>query len=263
MGFIVIILCFSIPAVAVVSPVYAQLNSEGIKKYAIPTAKAAISKALEYTGFDALPGFSEKNVAEAKLEMIADCRTPFVAERMKKNDVWRLTFTDVPVQWHSEEVKRDFEVILDPTSGQLLSVFSISDEVGSSDTLPEPTAIIAEDELEQRLVLFDGLPKKMPQISLIEAFSSCHLSPASAKIIRALYMNFHMRTTTHNDTWIIILRGTEYPMEPFGSLGYVPVNERNCMLYSVDSETGFLKFAVTAPQDTDLIRRRKGIIKDE
>jgi hypothetical protein len=50
-------------------------------------------------------------------------------------------------------------------------------------------------------------------------------------------------------------------MEAFGSMGIVPVNERNSMLFSINAETGVFEFGTNAPQDVDYIRRMKGIIK--
>lgn len=240
------------------------LHCDSISKtYIIYDKVTAYNRAIAYLGFDKLQVFSEKNLKNAALEIIKDCRTPFVAEQMKKNEVWKLNFTDVPVQWHSGEVKRDFEVILDPLTGQLLSVYSLSDKEGSSDTLPEPKASIAEKDLKERLILFDSLPAILPMTTLVDALEKCIMNPAKAKIIRAFYIEYHTRTISHKGSWIIILRGTEFPMEPFGRWGSVPVNERNSLLYSIDSETGLLEFVMNAPQDIDLIRRMKGIIKEE
>jgi len=223
----------------------------------------AFNRAIAYLGFDGLPGFSEKNRGRAQLGNITDCRTPFVADYMKTNEVWKLNFRDVPLSLNSGEVRRDFEVIIDGGSGKLLSVYSLSNDYGSSDTLPEPSAYISQKELSDRLILFDDLPSKQPKKTLIEAFTVCHKRPCRAKVIRAMCIDFHTRKTVYNNAWIIILRGTESPMEQFGKWGRVPVNERNTLLYCVDSETGLLIFCMDGPQDTDLIRRMKGIITED
>lgn len=244
------------------SIVSAQEDTSSIDQDCPPlTAEEAIEQAIEYTGFDRLPGFLDNLRCAATLGPVKDSRTPFVAEYMKNNEVWKLDFIDVPLVWRSGEVKRDFQVIIDAGTGQLLSVFSISDEVGSSDTLPEPSAMVAEQFFTQKLIFFDSLPTGTPNTSLIEAFGKCHMNPIKAKKIRVLFIGYHLRTATHGVSWIIILRGTEHPMDPFSQIGAVPVNERNSVLYSVDSETGILEFAMTAPVDMDYIRRMKGIAK--
>ena len=151
----------------------------------------ALARALEYTGFDKAEGYSKASVAEVKLLEGRETKTPFVSGLMNGQQVWSVRFQNISVDSGQHAVKREFQVSLDPITGQLLQVVSICDDVGSSDTLPEPEAAVAESLLAAGNMKINGLPANVPPVSFYQALQSTwYTNPARSKVVKGLYLDY-------------------------------------------------------------------------
>ncbi len=208
------------------------------------TAEAALERAFAYTGFDKVTGFDKAKVDRPEKVRMVDDKTPFIATALiNGRDVWRVVFKNVAVGDSNHMVKRDFDVLMDPRTGNLLRIYSVSDEVGSSDTLAELSAADADQDLRDRRCVFNGLPAGPPPVSFVQAVANCYLSPAKAKVIRAMYLDYSSSQKRRPNIWVLILRGTERPI-PMSSPGgdKVPVRERNSLWVAVDAIKGYMLY---------------------
>jgi hypothetical protein len=229
-------------------------------KSAIASKQEAKDRALVYTGFDKLGLKFKANEIECKLVVIADDRTLFTSKRIDGNQIWEVKIPKVPIGKGEKTIERDFKVYLEPATGQLLKIISVSDEVGSSDTLPEPIASKTEKSLKERGVVYHGPPKESPAVSFAQALSVCLMSPETAKVIKGLYVDYSINNVRYPNTWIIILRGTETLMMVTGpSPEQVPINQRNSNLCAVNAVTGNLEYCGSAPRDREQIKRDKNM----
>jgi hypothetical protein len=230
------------------------------ESFQVKSVKDAKAISLKYTGIDKLGLKSKANEIECKLVVIADNKTPFTSKKIDGNQIWEVKIPKVPIGKGEKTIERDFKVYLEPATGQLLKIISISDEVGSSDTLPEPTASKAEEYLQKRGFIYNGLPNQLPIISLTQALLVCPLNPETAKVIKALYVDHSANGTPYPNAWIIILRGTESLMMVTGpSPEQIPINQRNSSLFVVDAVTGTLEYGINAPRDREQIKRDKNM----
>lgn len=232
-------------------------DNSGEQKYVIADEAAAIGRASAYMGLDK-PGADYDGMStQAEMVNLPDDRTPMVAGEIIHRDIWQVDFHDVAVGRddslviHPFWVRRDFTVFIDPLDGRLLSAYSICDSVGSSDTLPQPSASAADEELAARGITYAGLPDNLAEVPLLDAFRSCVLrEPAFAKVVRALYVDYSINGHARPHRWLIILHGTDKPMTVLGpDPNSVPVNQRNALLFSVNAETGSTDFVTNAPRD--------------
>lgn len=217
----------------------------------------AIERAAEYLGLDRSGADFDAKSTLAMIIHPSDDKSPMVANKIIDRDVWEITFHDVAVGRddtliiHPFWVRRDFTVLIDPADGQLLSVYSVCDSVGSSDTLPEPPAEAANEYLAERDIRYVGVPDSLANVPLLEAFRSCMMrEPAYAKVVRAIYVDYSTSKHAYPHRWLIILRGTDKPMMVLGpDPKSVPLNQRNALLFSVDAKTGKSDFMINAPYD--------------
>jgi hypothetical protein len=232
-------------------------DNPGEQKNVIADEAAAIGRASAYMGLDKPGADYDKMSTQAEMVNLPDDKTPMVAGMIRHRDIWQVDFHDVAVGRddslviHPFWVRRDFTVLIDPLDGRLLSVYSLCDSVGSSDTLPEPPADAADEYLAGRGIKYVRLPDSAAKLPLLDAFRSCIMrQPAFAKVVRAVYVDYSTRRHTYPHRWLIILRGTDKPMVVHGpDPNSVPLNQRNTLLYSIDAETGRGDFMINAPYD--------------
>lgn len=207
-----------------------------------------LGKMLAYTGFDSSLVCVDAKGVTPELLKVSNDNTPFIAAMVNNREVWHLKFRNVPVERGSVKTMRDFEVKVDPQTGNLLSIYSISETAGSSDTLPEPTAEDSEKFLNDRAYTFDGLPSEIPKVSFNKALEACIMNPVRAKIIRGIYVNHSTITGKLPPAWIIILRGLDASVPVSGRAeATAPFNQRNSILCAVDATTGYLIYCTNAP----------------
>ena len=204
----------------------------------ITTPDQAIARALAYTGFDQLPKYSPQKHSKAEKVTITDSHAPFAGEWINGHQVWRVIFKKVPINSGIDSTERDFQVLLDSTGEQLLDIYSVSKKAGSSDTLPEPPA---KNCFKSTGPL--GLANGVPPTTLVQTFQIITGNPAEAKVIRVAYINFLYGTHAAPQTWVIILRGQEYPIPLSGpGADQVPFRDRNIDAYYLDAVVGQCMF---------------------
>jgi hypothetical protein len=215
---------------------------------ALLSQEEAISRALAYTGFDKINGYQKACVMTSEKVVYSKDNTPFNFTLINGHEVWRVKFQHIPLSHGIFNSFRDFEVLLNPSSGQLLSVYSISDSAGSSDTLPEPSPDTVEMSLNIRNIIFNALPEQVPTISFYDALQASMESPTNAKIIKGLFMDQTSPKGHNAQTWIIILRGLEPPAMTSGlAARHVPANQRNSIWCFINGVTGKCMFDIDAP----------------
>lgn len=224
----------------------------------------AVERAIAYIGLDNDSSDYDYDRISAHMIKISNDKTPLVDSAIKDQEVWEVHMPNVPVGRADEMVilpfwiHRDFKVLIDPVNGYLLSVYSLCDSVGSSDTLPEPTPAKANEYLSGRGIVFTAFPDSIPDVPLLEAFKGCIFKePAYAKVIRAIYINYSTNNRDYTKRWLIILRGTKTPMSAHGpGASSVPTNHRNILMFSIDATTGRCDYMTNAPYDINVMRLR-------
>jgi hypothetical protein len=101
------------------------------ESFKIRTAEAAVTRALQYTGFDKGSGFTLKEATEmAHLVAVQDTTNEFLKEQLTDRTVWSVTFDEVILgseeSVHNIEAlpARNFQVLIDPETGDMLKVTS-------------------------------------------------------------------------------------------------------------------------------------------
>jgi len=253
---VVVIAVFFMAAMCI--KVYAgEGSASNLEEKPLSTAEAAIAKALAYSGFDKADGFDGLKSAKAELVVIENDNTPFMVEKINGKNMWRVSFKNIPVgQGSTIIIERDFEVTLDPETGKLIKIFSISDEVGSADTLPQPSAEAAELFFEKGGLDFRGLPDKMCNVTFWESLQRVQIaSPSVTKIIKAYYWDIAGRLKQYPPAWLIIFRGIANPLPNAGPVKS-PDWANNFMMTIIDAEKGKSVCAITAPYDEDDFKKR-------
>jgi len=240
------------------TPICAQESSQTHDKIeAVTTSEAAVERAVAYTGFDKAEGYDPVKSVKAEKVLIENDNTPFVADKINGRMAWKVYFKDIPVGQQSAVIRnRDFEVTLDPETGKLIKIFSVSDDAGSSDTLPQPSADVAERWFTDRKYVFEKLPDKMCKFTFWEALQKVRIaSPSVTKIIKAYYWDYSDRGGEHPYTWLIILRGIEEPIPNAGPVKS-PDWSINFSMVVVEAITGRPQGTTTAPYDKKDAKRR-------
>jgi hypothetical protein len=215
--------------------------------YALANGTAAVYRALEYTGFDKLKYFSEVGIVNPELVINKDDKSPFLSSLIDNIKVWKVTFKNVRMVTKLQESKRDFTILLDPQTGKLLQIKSVSN-YGSSDIASEPPANAAENYLRDMNIEFHGLPEKI-LMDFTDALAQCPRSVARTNIVTAYYVN---HTSPHNKVpepaWIIIMRGIEPPVFMHGpDADKIPIAQRNAILCAINALTGKRMYYTRAP----------------
>jgi len=213
----------------------------------LSSSASAISRALEYTGFDKIEGDSCQKTASAQLVVAVNDNTPFWADSINGKPVWKVLFQNIPVGYgYTVMRKRDFEVTLEPLSGGLVRIYSIADDAGSSDTMPQPSAKSGEAFFGRYRFLSPQFAGKSCAISFAEALKTVLIAnPAGTKIIRSYLAEYDDGSGQYASRWIIILHGIDHPLPAAG--GYVPENQRNIKTMIIDAQTGKPLYAVNGP----------------
>jgi len=213
---------------------------------------------LEYTGFDKIEGDSCQKTASAELVIAVNDDTPYWADSINGKEVWKVRFRDIPVGYNYTVMrKRDFEITLELETGRLVKIFSVTDDAGSSDTLPQSSAKAATAFFAKRNIIFHCSPETAFEVPFWEALKSVFIAnTAGTKIIKAYLAELDDGRGNLATRWIIILHGIDHPLPASG--GYVPEYALNIMMTFVDAETGKAFGAQTGPYDpADYMARKK------
>lgn len=220
----------------------------------------AIEIANKYTGFDKSESFDKAVIRCEKIKGPVDDKTPFLYEKIADQTLWKIIYPGIKVGRGNRFIERDFEVFLDSATGKLLRIYSVSDEVGSSDTLPEPNPRTTGEYWTN--VAFMRIPDSIPATSFLKALEALTDNPARVKVIRAMYFDYkvcHPVDTTNcayrRNNWIIITRGSETIIPMCGEpTTPVPDALLNSLWNLVDGKTGRWILSTNAPQDPGILQ---------
>jgi len=212
----------------------------------------AIKQASHLTELDQLT----KKITAQKLTINID-HTPFLWKQFIGKLCWKVDFDDVSLRLKSsvadfrDPYLRKFSVVLDASTGQLLSVVTLYE--GKDPNLrPQPSGVAAEEQLRGQEEIYHGLPMEEPRLTFLAALdvvlSKGIGSPFLAKEIYANYVIHSRSDGPQRAVWIITLNGLPpIPVDgPYGDT--VPVWQRNHIRNVIDDKTGVNLFANNSPQ---------------
>ncbi len=210
-----------------------------------------VTLAYNYLGIDQGKGNRSLSLQSFTEYTIQDNKLPFIESRKLGNEVVKfdVNFNFEHGQGHfCRNYERELKILMDPITGALLSIYSLDNNAGSSDTLPEPPIAVNRKTMAK---IIGGL-KAPPIISLNEAIKSCWKNPAEAKVFRAAPIDYAFSDTKTIPVWLIILRGCKNPLKSSNPLGgrMPPANQRNSVIIAINAETGHFMFMGTAPSES-------------
>lgn len=138
----------------------------------IKTPKDAVNRALEYTGFNKSRTYVSRNSEDiAELTKVADSLTAFISDTINSKDVWSVEFSGIQLlPFKGAEANdlypKDFDVILDPETGNLLKINSSFFEFESERHYDFPPELKIKDPMG--LQSFFGFPKDLPAQSFYD-----------------------------------------------------------------------------------------------
>lgn len=208
-------------------------------QFRVSTPDQAVARALKITGFDQLKSIDTlAAVSSAKLITMFDSTTPFLADSINGDTVWRIEFKDVvlglkdvPAEL-AEQHPRHFVVYLSPSPGGLIRVSSRSEE-RSAGLWNKPLAQDAE-RLMSSNERYIGFPEHDPAVTFSEALGAAKGDPLIADEIDAVLVMYtysnklpHREITFPCPVWAIHLYGiptvqsTKYPDLPRSQTGHL------------------------------------------
>jgi hypothetical protein len=217
----------------------------------ISSESEAVAQAARLTGLETL---TEK--ITARRVTIQDERTPYLWKQYTGRHAWSVEFAEVSLHFKSavpnfaDKYKRNFSVLLDERTGQLVSV--VSRFGGKDPDLHEqPSGSSAELQLKAADEVYYGLPDQAPKLTFLEALEVVLNkgigSPFFAKEIYGNYVVESRGASRRRNVWIVTLRGLP-PIPSHGPGGdAIPSWQRNYMRNVVDDETGVNLFATNVP----------------
>jgi hypothetical protein len=216
---------------------------------AIATRDECILAARQLLGL-----LDEPVTISASLEHVVDDETPFLKENIRGKLLWHVVIAKWRFRLPSmpfsarDDYERTVDVLLQPSSGSVLSVVSRWPD-GVPPIAPEPTASIAEARMQDvGEEKYHGFVNRPPTISLMKALDIILKdgvgNPLSAKQIIARHVRRSFMGREPRDVWAITLRG----IPPLETRAEVTIDAINHIRNVIDAETGEWLWAGTSPQ---------------
>ena len=236
-------------------------NDENIDKteWVLKSGDDAISTALSYTGFSELSTFVIDSTKPPQLVVLEDDQTPFLHQQINGKPLWKVTISvilEIRVEDKSggsfqrfDENIREFDIYLDPKTGQLMKMLSGSD-LEYPHKPPLASADVAEWMLSYPKEIALGFPTEISDVNFLEALRYVVGNPFSAKEIHVLYIIWTNRGRDPRPVWSIDLRGTPPTILTGGPerTASVPIEERNHMRSIVCAKEAHHLQSSTGPQ---------------
>jgi len=211
----------------------------------LESAGDALQRALDLTGFgDRMKVNPARSITDsvAKKVIINKDSTAFLSNQILGRELWQINLKNVDIRtklaismgadmWK----KKDFNILLDPTTGKVLRIYSIP--------LNEDSKCILEnnaDEETERLKIdgkiYHGFPDVMSKITFVEALNAAAgCTPLVANEINAYYVLYSKNGSDPKPVWSITSIGISAP--PFAS-GEHDEEGTECYNCIVDAQTG-------------------------
>ncbi len=173
--------------------------------FLLKSKQEAVTRALEYTGFDELRNFElDKSLNEVQLITVHDSTTPFLSDSINGKTAWAVEFENIVLQANASPIT--FTVILDAETGRLFEIRSKYE--GPPEKRPcEPSAKLAEQQLGMTIERYLGLPQTPPSVSFLQALDSAFTSPVHASLTIARYVIYSSQGRAEQPVWAISLHG--------------------------------------------------------
>jgi hypothetical protein len=205
-----------------------------IPRAAIESAGDAIARALDILGpmkADTWEVFSSQ--PRASLVTGLDSLVPFLSDRISGRRLWRVCVDSVRFEggkWVDAAIEnqrlKNFEVLLDPETGQPLRIFGSSVD-GAVTTAPVPHWKEATDQLCQLGEVYHRVPDEPPQKGFFEVlYKAAPLNPVRAKQILGLYVLWSHGGDSPRACWVIQSLGIPWEIGAGGIAGVVPEDPR-------------------------------------
>lgn len=223
-------------------------NTRTNEKSELINEKDAINRALQLTGFDEIDKYNARGNIEGTKIQKSKPEIPFLDNDDLSESIWQIDFRDVPIgAGTTRMISRDFTVFIDGKSGKLLMIYSISDNVGSSDTLPQPSAQVAELNMQKAEMSFNGLPDSLPRCKFIDVLKEVWGDPSNTKVIKAYFWNISDKRAVRTNTWLIVYYGmsTSIPISVPEGAQEPPFNQRNRLMTVINGDSGKAIYACT------------------
>lgn len=213
------------------------------------SSDSAQSIAGKYLGFES-PGHLPLAATSVKLDTYTDTTTPVISKAFSGHQIWTLRYDSIYL-WNSsiprpQECRdpRNFEALVDASTGQLLRVYSVP-KVVDSNLLPEENGEYIADQ-RKGTETWLGLPASPPPITFRQALDSAvGISRLTAKeIIGDCILMTPIGSTDTLLVWSIIGRGVP-PVTISGSVEPSKYNNRERVV--VDATTGRPLFVTNWP----------------
>jgi hypothetical protein len=217
-------------------------DSLGLDSTRHSTEEMAISRAMQYTGFDRLKNTPDTALTtRAELVIIEEDRTPFLADSVIGKKVWKVHIGGVKLDlpdWYAvdSQPERTFEILIDAETGRCFGAYV---RCGGCDPnlSPEPPSDTAT-KLMGSSEVFVGFPNEPPPVTLAEALNAAVGSnPVQAKEIVAVCVMWSHLGQPAIPVWSIIGRGIP-PVDFRDSDKLRPLYQRNRMRTVVDATNG-------------------------
>jgi hypothetical protein len=214
----------------------------------------AIEAALGYTGFGVLSDF-QKTDSNITAQLISAQEANFgVLTDKSSNLVWKINFTNIVIPPDTLDktglgsAGRNFEVLIDAQSGNLLRIYSRLDSTNSSNSHYDSLLKDIEVKLSKSIYGFLGFPNGVPIMTFKRVLGYGIVNDLIPNEIIAYYVTFAESDGIKRDIWSIDLRGMpkQFAFEPPSSAnGHRPIITHFRRIW--DGKTGKLLFGSNAP----------------
>lgn len=216
-----------------------------VHSMAVTSSEKALERALLVTGFASrIRRVSQPPTASsvATKSIAIDNNTPFLADQINGKEVWVVRVDSVDIR--PEEAilngdnrwdKKNFEILLDPVSGQVLRISTSST---ASNLTPEPDSRTASAELSFRGERYCAFLDSVPEVTFLEALNAAAgCTPLVAEEIIAVCVLHSEGDRRPRPVWIITSRGVP-PFEFTSFSKEAPEQDRSRVRCIVDATTG-------------------------
>ena len=220
----------------------------------------AITRVVSQIG---LQDYSERK-ADIRRVRLGSQSLPFLTGDLVGRETWRIEFSDSLLNSHEKESRysnqyvKKLVVLLAPETNHVMTVVSRWPE--DVPCLPQyPCAAEEERQMRASKTTYDGLPRKAPRITLLEALGATIYWSEDVKQIIASYVLETTLEYLKRPVWVFQLRGFP-PFDVHGPLELsgdrISVHARNHLREVVDAQTGEWLGGSTIPQPTLAIEDR-------
>ncbi len=168
------------------------------------SAVDAASKAIQIMGCEGVVDTTDPKIGSlAKLVTIVDTTIPFISEQLNDREAYMVEMKDITVGPEKYKRSRDFEVYLDPETGQLLKIVSTLPsyyEKVKEGRIRKASVSKIEEQASRRVYL--GFPQFTPKPAFLDALDVVPSSHRADQIV-AVFVEFDRGSFGCFPAWVI------------------------------------------------------------